>query len=326
MNQDTSKQLLKLLLRVSVTSLLLWMVLRKHRLEDLGRALVEARWPYVVGIWVMALLALWISACRLRLILKKLECHVQTHKIFRASLASVLYSLVLPGFLSTGVKWYILKEDSRKGSHVLSGMVYNQITDILTRLLFAWFAVVWVSPGLHMGERLVGLAIGGCLTVVAVGLVNPRVAGALTRILRFCVGLFPRFLRHRCDILLGQLEVFQSEAWRFHGRMALLSMTIGVLSFAIYICAAQAAQIQVPLSTCIWLSSLVYLLGRVPISLANLGVRENTLVFFLSFHGIASLSALLMSFVLFSQTLFLAVLGIVLQLVWVVWSGKNRSK
>jgi hypothetical protein len=36
-----------------------------------------------------------------------------------------LYSLILPGILSTGVKWYILKRLTGKGTQVLSSMLYN---------------------------------------------------------------------------------------------------------------------------------------------------------------------------------------------------------
>jgi len=71
----------------------------------------------------------------------------------------------------------------------------------------------------------------------------------------------------------------------------------------------------------IWLCAIVYVLGKLPISVANLGVREVTLVSLLAAYGVGQPAALLMSMALFSAVLFMAALGAVCQLVWVVHPG-----
>ncbi|MEK7995478.1 MAG: hypothetical protein AAB403_16885, partial [Planctomycetota bacterium] len=67
-----------------------------------------------------------------------------------------------------------------------------------------------------------------------------------------------------------------------------------------YVLAARTASIVAPVSAFVWLCSLIYVLGRMPISIANLGVREVTLVGFLAVYGVGKPAAMLMSMILFS--------------------------
>ncbi len=66
----------------------------------------------------------------------------------------------------------------------------------------------------------------------------------------------------------------------------------------------------------IWLQAIVYILGRIPISVANCGVREFALTSLLSLYGIAKSDALLMSAIIFSAHIFLAFIGALYQLSW----------
>ena len=88
-----------------------------------------------------------------------------------------------------------------------------------------------------------------------------------------------------------------------------------------YLSAARAAHVTVGLGVLIWLCAIVYVLGKVPISVANLGVREVTLVGLLGAYGVAKPAALLMSMTLFSAVLFKAALGGLCQLVWMTRPG-----
>ena len=53
-----------------------------------------------------------------------------------------------------------------------------------------------------------------------------------------------------------------------------------------------------------------------PISIANLGVREVTLVQFLAFYNVEPSAALLMSMIFFSGTVFMAIVGAAYQILW----------
>ncbi|NOR67274.1 MAG: hypothetical protein GQ528_07955 [Woeseiaceae bacterium] len=69
----------------------------------------------------------------------------------------------------------------------------------------------------------------------------------------------------------------------------------------------------------------IYVLGRLPISIANLGVREVTLVGLLAVYGVEKPAALLMSMILFSALVFMAGIGSMFQLYWSIASRKEDS-
>jgi hypothetical protein len=63
---------------------------------------------------------------------------------------------------------------------------------------------------------------------------------------------------------------------------------------------------------------MLYVLGRLPISIANLGIREATLVALLPVYGVDKSSALLMSMFVFLATIIRAVIGALCQLIWAI--------
>jgi len=63
---------------------------------------------------------------------------------------------------------------------------------------------------------------------------------------------------------------------------------------------------------------------RIPISVANLGVREFTLVGLLALYGVDKSQALLMSMILFSALIVMALIGAIYQLSWTVSEKKSN--
>ena len=93
-----------------------------------------------------------------------------------------------------------------------------------------------------------------------------------------------------------------------------------------YLAAQSVGISSVPALVFVWMYVLVYLLGRLPISLANCGVREFVLVGVLGAYGIDSSAALLMSVILFAAQLFLALIGALYQLSWSLQRNKNSNQ
>jgi uncharacterized membrane protein YbhN (UPF0104 family) len=65
-----------------------------------------------------------------------------------------------------------------------------------------------------------------------------------------------------------------------------------------------------------WVCAVLFLLSKIPITVANLGVREVALVGLLTGYGVSRSQALLMSMILLSSLVFMAALGGVYQLLW----------
>jgi uncharacterized membrane protein YbhN (UPF0104 family) len=319
---------------MSIAVALLAWVFAQVDFEQFRRTVGAAQWEYLAGVWAATALFYWVQSVALQWILRKQDCAMSIHGIFGASAVTSLYSLILPGFLSTGVKWYILKRATGKGTNALSSMLYNQLTLTVvmiaigliglmvtnpTRILFPQAQRLWVLP------LVCGLVLAS-LVLLSVLLANDRTGGAALRSLAGALRLLPRGFREKGREILAQIAVFQSAGWRFHLTIGLINIGDGLLvGLLMYFFAAQAASVVVPMGVLVWLCAIVFVLGKIPISIANLGVREVTLVALLAGYGIHKPDALLMSMILFSSLIFMAGLGVLYQLFWALQSRKLTS-
>jgi hypothetical protein len=326
-----TKQIVRLTVRISVAAILLAWVFSQVDFTHFRQTVRAARWQYLLGVWGSTALFSWVQSVALQWILRKQDCDVSLHTIFGATCVTSLYGLVLPGFASTGVKWYILKRTTGKGTNVLSAMLYNQVTLTVVMMVVGLVGLILVDPtqALSPGAQrpwILPLVCGGVLVIillVSTLALNERTGGSVIRSLMAALRPLPQAVQEKGRTILTQIATFQSAGWRFHLTIALINVADGLLvGLLMYIFAAWAASVVVPTSVLIWLCAIVFVLGKLPISIANLGVREVTLVGLLAGYGVTQSAALLMSMILFSSLLFMAALGVVYQLLWALQSRK----
>ena len=327
-----AKQLVQLLLRLSVAVVLLVWVFSKVDLSRFRETVAAARWQYLIGVWGSTALFSWVQSVALQWILKKQECEVSTNLIFGATCVTSLYGLVLPGFVTTGVKWYILKRTTGRGTNVLSAMLYNQVTLTVVMTVVGLVGLIVVNPtrALWPESRRLWILPVVCAVVLAVIVVlsvlalNTRTGGPVVGLLSAALKPLPQSVQEKGRTLLMQIATFQSAGWRFHLAVGSINVVAALpAGWLWYLFAAWAASVVVPTSVLIWLCAIVFVLGKIPISIANLGVREVTLVVMLAGYGVSEPAALLMSMILFSSLVFLAALGVVYQLVWTLPSRQT---
>ena len=124
--------------------------------------------------------------------------------------------------------------------------------------------------------------------------------------------------------MLEQITTFQTAGTGFHVRIAAASTFDTLIGGVIaYILAARAANVNAPITTFVWLCAIVYILGRIPVSVANLGVREAMLVVTLAPYRVDEPQALLMSMILFSVLIVMALIGALYQIIWAVTAKKT---
>jgi len=321
--------------RLSITGLLLVWVLAQIDREQLHQTVQTARWEHLLGVWLFATVFLWVQSFALKLILAQQDCRVTLNTLFGASCVTALYSLVLPGILSTGVKWYILSRDTGKMSNVLSSMLYNQVMLSIVMVVTGLVGLIVTNPARilvasEQWQRLLPITCGTLLAMVmllSILALNKRTGGVMIRLLQTALRPFPQTLRQKGHTILTHLAVFQSVRLRFHLAVGLIDAFDGfAINLLMYLFAAKAAGVVLPVSVLIWLGALVFILGRIPISIANLGVREVTLVGLLAGYGVGKPTAMLMSMILFSALIFLAVVGAAYQLIWTITAKSATGK
>jgi uncharacterized membrane protein YbhN (UPF0104 family) len=327
-----SKQLAKLIIRILIaTGLLVW-VFSQIDLGQFRQAVKTARWQFLIAVWVLTVAIFWINSIKIQLILKKQGCSVGLIMLFGASAMTQLYGMIIPGILSTGVKWYILKKSTGKGSKVLSSMVYNQLSIMIVMTVFGLASLMIINPvSLLMTEtknQWLLPAVCGILLIVVLSvtllLLNGRTGGKITNALKLLLGPLPANVRQQGHTLIDHIAVFQTVGAWFHVTMAFITIIANLIGGVfMYVLSARAANVTAPLAVFVCLCAIVYVLGRVPITVANLGVREVTLVGFLTIYGVGKPAALLMSMILFSASVVMAVIGALYQISWTVSSKKT---
>jgi len=322
---DHTKRLAKFAGRILVTTGLLVWVFRQVDIEQFKQAIRSAQWQYVVAAWVFTAGFFLIQSVAMQMILKKQSCEVSIVTLFGASAVTSLYSMVLPGILSTGAKWYILKRSTGKGTNVLSSMVYNQCALFVTMISIGLTATIVANPlvvlpeksGTHIFASVVSAALLMLVILGCVLLLNIRTGGWGMRLVRSMLRILPGRIQVRSEEITDQITVFQTAGAGFHLKIAVVTLAAGLLVCGpAYASAARAAVIDVPVGLLVWLCASVYVLGRLPVSIANLGVRESVLVGLLSMYGVEKSTALLMSMILFSALVFMALIGVGYQIVW----------
>jgi len=326
------RQIVKLIVRLLVTTGLLVWAFSQIDLGQFRQAVQEARWQFLIAVWGLTVILTWIQSVKMRLVLERQDCTVGAGTIFAATTISSLYSLILPGILSTGVKWYVLKKNTGKGSNVFSSMVYNQFSTMVVVTLFGLAAMMISNPTPLLmpnakNQWLLPAVCGAVLAavlLVTLLLMNTRTGGRVIEVLRLPLRPLPERIRQKAEEILDQIAVFQAAGWRFHTAFVLITVVDTLVGGVVsYVLAARTAHITAPVSVFVWLCALVYILGRLPISMANLGVREATLVGFLAVYGVEKPAAMLMSMILFSTMVMMAILGAAYQLFWALTAKKT---
>jgi len=315
----------KLTIRILVTFVLLALVFRHVDLQQLWQAVRTARSEYLVMAWAASFAFFVLRSYRLRLILKQQSLDVGTFTIFKISAATALYSLVLPGLMSTGVKWYILKKATGKGTNIFNSMLYNQLSELIVMSACALLVLIITNPTylLFPDTKHLWLLPTICsiilvlIIAVTLFLLSPRTSGYVLKILSYMLKPLPNKMQNKARQAMNEATTFQSTGWQFHAIMVLLNIITQVVgSIVVYIFAAKAANFSISLTVHIWLTSLVFILGRIPITIANLGIREWTLVGILAAYGVEESSALLMSMILFSNIIIKAIIGAGFMIQW----------
>jgi uncharacterized membrane protein YbhN (UPF0104 family) len=329
---NTIKKLAKFLIRILVTTVLLIWVFSKTDIEQFIQTVKSARWQFLIALWIFGIILFWIRSIKMRFILKKQGCIISTNTVFGATAVTCLYSLILPGILSTGVKWYILKKGTGKSSNVLCSMIYNQWLIMTIMTVFGLIALLFTDPATlsitnTKNQWLFSVFCGILLIAViavSITLLNRKTGGKFTKALEVLLRPLPEKIRLKGLQMLEQITTFQTAGTGFHVRIAVASTFDTLIGGVIaYILAARAANVNAPITTLVWLCAIVYILGRIPVSVANLGVREAMVVVTLAPYGVNEPQALLMSMILFSILIVMAVIGAAYQIVWAVTAKKT---
>jgi uncharacterized membrane protein YbhN (UPF0104 family) len=283
-------------------------------------------WPWGLAMFGTALIRRFIISTQLWAILRQSGLSVSVIRVFLANTLSALYTLFLPGNIaSAGVKWLDLSAATGKKAAVFNGLVYHRLVMTLLTLAIGGLALIYSNP---LPYESLGYIPGILLVILGaffVGIYHPRIGARLESVFRRIAESLPARVERYLNSVLDALRRIRGFSVYDHFRIfawALLSVALRtlVLYFATRAIGVNVAPVHI-----LWISAFLVFTATLPITIANLGVREGLLILALSPFGVVPATAVALGLLLFANQIIAALIGALYQLAislgWVRWHG-----
>jgi len=306
------------LLKLFVSSALLWYIARQISLRSLGEALAGA--DLILAGLGLALSAAGMAAAALQLRVLG-ECQgirLSARDALALNLATSFYNLLLPGALAGGVaRWYRLARShaSEQPIAALAVILCSRFVELTTVLVAG--LLFWAADPLARSNHLVPATFAALLTgllLLGRAATRGRRGPVPARARWWSLGTaLPRGWRDRWGVGLDSLERFRSMPSPTLRRLAVASVARHLLMIAGFYCFALALHLPLSLSVAGWTRTTVALAGMLPLTIGGLGIREGSLIALLHPYGVPAAAAAALGLLLFARELVAAALGGVIE-------------
>lgn len=318
--QSIIKWAIKLSLGLGLTVALVFMV----GWRELANQLKQVDRFWLIGVYTALWVGQWISAFQMQRIFSFLNVRLQLRRIFFASQLATFYSLLVPGDLAaSGAKWANLSAATGKRSLVLNAMVYNRLIQAFVPLMIGTLALCIHSPISNTWYILIPITALLLLFSVLVSLYNSSFGQKIEKMIRVGFHWLPVSIYKKLDYFLCSMNLIRTWTFVDHVRVVMLALLWTGTTFASFTCALWAVDIDISLLTVLWVYAFLVIVRLLPLTIANLGIREGALILLLQPYGISSDQAVSAGLIMFTNTLFMAVVGLGYQLFlltgWAKW-------
>ncbi len=300
----------KLLLRLILSGGVLAFVASQIDAGELLKAL-SAVDPIAYGISLLvAILGSLVISLKYHLLARGTAAETTFGRVVAINFIARFFGLLVPsGAGQAAVRWYKMTRDSGVRVYFFAASVFERLLFLTVGLLFVLVPLYAVTQPAAIADLRSGVA--PILLVAAIGLLAgfayflvPAVRGALITI-SYRV---PILRRDRVQDVLRRLSIEDVHRGRL---LALLALS--VLWQAVYVVRVYAlfSAVGVPMSLLqvAWVSSLVFLLQALPVSIAGLGVREGAYVYIFSLYGFSTDLGFALGLLFFTHMLVFAAIG-----------------
>jgi uncharacterized protein (TIRG00374 family) len=265
----------------------------------------------VAGTVLLVLLRV-LTSIRMQVIAKTQGLNTSSLMMMRIVFTSTFYNILAPGALAGGAVTYLkYRQQSVEPIAAMANIYANKSVQLLVVLLSAplfWLIDKNFNPSLITGYALV-MVIG---FVLAFALFFGRF-GTL-RWLELKMNSHGQSVLHRALTELcrqvgkiGRISYMTIFYLVIFSAMHSLFAALGILCFG------KALDIELGLTSILWIYSVVYLLGILPISISNIGVREAGMIMLMLPYGVSMTEATAWSVLMYSGTLSCALIGILME-------------
>jgi uncharacterized protein (TIRG00374 family) len=289
MNSRLIKWLIRALVSVGLIVLLLWHADLGRLADELGR--MDYGWlllaVVIKGTGILAGIIRW------RLLLAGQDLHLGLAPLGGAYLVGRFFGSFLPSTI--GLDAYRTYYAAVRTREVARSVTVTVVEKVIGLLALSFLALLAMPFGSRMLPEKALWLLGAAMIVPI------AVAGLLLFYPRLFVRIADALKRRSSRFSEGLAKMSEAVA-RFgaqRGRLfaaLLLGFVVHGATSAMYIATARAVGVQVPATEILFIGPLMIAATLVPLSIAGIGVREGTYVFFLTGIGVSPEQAALLGF------------------------------
>jgi glycosyltransferase 2 family protein len=293
-----------MLLQLSVSALLLWLLLQQIPLDTLAQSWSQLSITFIIPALIFFILSILMTSWNWYYILRRLGVIVPFPRVLGATLSGLFYSMVIPSSASADVARLVrLRQSERQGKKIALSVLVDRMTGLMVFGLVLLASLPFYLDLLPFNP-LKELDRG--LIWVGFGLAGLMIAYLIYR-------RFPRFFHPYIETVMQ----LRSE-WTVLVVAMLVSIGVHLLVAAMLWVLCLPFWPDASLFFCLLIVELLNIAELVPISVAGLGVRETLYVVMLGAFGVAQSEALVVSLMQFALILLVSLAGAAYELYFAV--------
>lgn len=269
--------------------------------------------PLLVLLFLLAvsILRTWMMGLRWRLLNPDVTGELSGWQYFRLLMISKPYNLIMPGALGGDLVRIGLTMKTVKTGRAdnFIAIITDRFVGLFSVMLLGTTSLIFMAdiPEKKVFYRIFGLVLSGFLFFLMVA-TNKRFIGKLES----CFDA-SGVIGEKINILIKSwkngLEFFKRNYKRVVMAF-LICVPVHVTAFGIAFVVAKYLGIEIGFVDICMVFSLVWVITTIPITISGLGVRELSLVYFLSFYGVEGEKAAALSVYLYIITIALGFIGL----------------
>lgn len=301
------KVLLKTLLRISVSALLIFLLLRKTDFSAILNTMHNFSLTNLLTAFLLFSFTFVILAYKWKILLPEYSLFLLSKTI----LIGHFYSTVLPGQIAgEAAKAYTLGKGKKNAEVIAASVLIDKITGLLG-LLIVGIVGVFFSKTIIPPALTISLVIAAFLVAFSLVLIRVKfIFSGILKILNYLKSVFPgaKKIFNQLELLIHAWEMYSGKS-KILFYSVLFGIAYQVTSIFTNLLLADGLSISVSFFDWSWIAAFLSFALLIPLSIGGIGIREGTLVGVLAIVGVIPANALALSFSLFGFTVIYAIVG-----------------
>jgi len=307
-----------LFFRIAVSGFFVWIILHELDIALMARAVRSIDSAFFFLSFLAFMILELPIALRVRALLRTTVLQPSLWRLVHVDIMSRFYAAFLPAGVGTNLfRWFRITENRSGRGQFLMVLAVEKILFLTVTLLASGLPLLWIQDGrladFKRGFIPVFWFLAGLLFLLYLYLLVPAVQNASDRVVRPLRNGLPARVGNLWDKVVNAACIYRGQ-WKIMGLAFLFSLVLQMGLLLMFTLLFFALRVPLPVFDILWISSLVFLVQTLPISLAGIGVRESGFAYLVSLYDIPPENGVLIG-VLFGLLFFMrSLVGIALYL------------